>query len=201
MVFDFLLELVGGSAWAYPSIAAIVAIDAFFPLVPGETSVITGAVLAANDELSVVLVFLAGAAGALAGDNVSYVLGNRVGPRVERRMFGSERARARLEWARGQLAERGSVIVVVSRFVPGGRTAVTFSAGALHYPWRRFIAADLVAAALWSGLATGIGWFGGNAYKESLWRPLLVALAAGVVVALLGEWYVRATRKRRACGT
>ena len=196
-MFDFLLDLVGGSAWAYPAIWSIVMVDAFFPLVPGETSVITGAILAANDQLHVSLVFVAGALGAVVGDNVSYVLGNRFGPRLERRLFRGERARVRLDWARRQLGERGGVIVVVSRFVPGGRTAITFSAGALHYPWRRFIAADVLAGIVWSGFATAIGWYGGNAYKESLWKPLLLALAAGVVVALLGELYVRSTRRRR----
>ena len=65
-MFDALLEFVGGSAWAYAAIFAIVTVDAFFPLVPGETSVITGAILAANDELSVLLVFAAAMAGALA---------------------------------------------------------------------------------------------------------------------------------------
>lgn len=200
MVFDFLLDLVEGSAWAYPAIASIVGIDAFFPVVPGETSVITGAILAANGELSVVLVFLAAMSGAILGDNVSYVLGNRLGPRLERRLFRGERARTRREWAERQLRVRGSVIVVVSRFVPGGRTAVTFSAGALHYPWRRFIAADVVAGALWGGFSTGIGWWGGSAYKESLWRPLLLALAAGAVVAAAGELFVRFTRGREQTG-
>jgi membrane-associated protein len=151
-MFDVLLELVGGSAWAYPAIACIVTIDGFFPLVPGETSVVAGAILAANDELSVTLVFVAAAIGAVIGDNVA------------------------------------------SRFVPGGRTAVTFSAGALAYPWRRFIAADLIAAAVWAGFSTAIGWHGGNAYEESLWKPLFVAIGAGIVVALLGELFVRLTR-------
>ena len=142
------------------------------------------------------LVFVAGAVGAVVGDNISYLLGDLFGARLERRLFRGERAQARLHWARRQLQERGSVIIVASRFVPGGRTAVTFSAGALEYPWRRFIAADIVAAVVWSGFATAIGWFGGNAYKESLWKPLLVALAAGLVVALMGEAFVRATRRR-----
>lgn len=197
MVFDFLLDLVEGSAWAYPAIASIVGIDAFFPLVPGETSVITGAILAANDQLSVLLVFASGASGAVAGDNFSYWLGRRLGPRLEHRLFRGERAVERRHWAERQLRERGSVIIVVSRFVPGGRTAITFSAGALHYSWRRFIAADVVAGVVWAGFATAIGWYGGNAYKESLWKPLLLALAAGAVVAVAGELFVRLTRRRR----
>jgi membrane-associated protein len=193
-MFDFLLELVGGSAWAYPAIACIVTIDGFFPLVPGETSVVAGAILAANGELSVTLVFVAAAIGAVIGDNVAYLAGDKLGTRMERRLFRGERARARLDWARRQLQTRGSVIIVASRFVPGGRTAVTFSAGALAYPWRRFIAADLIAAAVWAGFSTAIGWHGGNAYEESLWKPLFVAIGAGIVVALLGELFVRLTR-------
>ncbi len=197
-MFDSLLEFVGASAWAYVAIFAIVTVDAFFPLVPGETSVVTGAILAANDELSVLLVFAAGMAGALAGDNVSYLLGDRFGPSVQRRLFRGEKAARRLDWARLQLQERGPAIIVAARFVPGGRTAATFSAGALDYRWRSFFAAAVVAGALWSAFSTALGWFGGNAYKESLWKPLLISAAVAVLVAGAGELYRRATERRGA---
>ena len=124
-MFDSLIDFVDGSAWAYAAIFAIVTVDAFFPLVPGETSVITGAILAANDQLSVLLVFAAAMAGALAGDNISYLLGDRFGPPVQRRLFKTEKAARKLKWARRQLQERGPVIIVAARFVPGGRTAAT----------------------------------------------------------------------------
>lgn len=192
-MFDSLLELVGGSSWAYAAIFAIVTVDAFFPLVPGETSVITGAILAANDQLSVLLVFATAMAGPLAGDNISYLLGDRFGPPVRRRLFKTEKAARKLEWARRQLQERGPVIIVAARFVPGGRTAATFSAGALEYRWRTFIVAAVVAAALWSGFTTALGWFGGNAYKDSLWKPLLISAGVALLAAGAGELYRRAT--------
>ncbi len=195
-MFDSLLDFVGGSAWAYVAIFAIVTVDAFFPLVPGETSVVAGAILAANDELSVLLVFAAGMAGALAGDNISYLLGDRYGMRIQRKVFRGEKAARRVQWARGQLQQRGPAIIVAARFVPGGRTAATFSAGALDYRWRAFLAAALVAAALWSAFSTALGWFGGRAYEESLWKPLLVSLGIGVVVAAAGEIYRRQTERR-----
>jgi membrane protein DedA with SNARE-associated domain len=88
------------------------------------------------------------------------------------------------------------VIIVASRFVPGGRTAATFSAGALDYPWRRFIAADLVAGALWAGFSAGLGFWGGKSFEESLWKPLAFAAAFAVVVAVAGELYVKATSRR-----
>ena len=196
-MFDWLLEFVGGSAWAFPAIFTIVAIDAFFPLVPGETSVVTGGILASNGELFVGFVFLSGMAGAVAGDHVAYFLGRRFGERAQDRLFKSERAKERVEWAGEQLRERGPWLIVASRFIPGGRTAVTFSSGALGYAWRRFIAADLVAGALWSAFSTGLGWFGGNAFKESLWKPLAVAAVAAVVVSLAGELFVRRTSRAR----
>ncbi len=197
-MFDWLLDFVGGSSWAYVAIFSIVAVDAFFPLVPGETSVITGGILASNHELHISLVFAAGTLGAIAGDNVSYMLGRHVGPRAERRLFTSEKSQRRRRWACRQLDERGPVIIVASRFIPGGRTAVTFTSGALDYPWRRFIAADLAAGALWSAFAAGLGWFGGKSFEESLWKPLAVASVAAVIVTVLGELYVRATSRATA---
>jgi membrane protein DedA with SNARE-associated domain len=194
-VFDWLLDFIGGSSWAYVAIFSIVGIDAFFPLVPGETSVITGGIIASNDELHISFVFLAGWAGAVAGDNVSYFLGRKLDGWARRRLFTTDKARERRRWACRQLNERGPVILIASRFIPGGRTAVTFSAGALRYRWRNFIAADLLAGALWAGFAAGLGWFGGKSFEESLWKPLAVAAVAAVVVAVLGELYVRLTSK------
>lgn len=197
-MFDSLLEFVGGSAWAYVAIYVIVSVDAFFPVVPGETSVVTGAILAANSELSVLLVFASGMAGALTGDNISYLLGDRVGLRMQRRLFRGEKAARRVEWSRRQLQRHGPAIIVAARFVPGGRTATTFSAGALDYRWRAFIGATLVAGALWSALSTALGWFGGNAYKNSLWEPLLISAAAAVLAAGAGEVYRRVSERREA---
>ena len=197
-MFDWLLDFIGGSAWAYVAVFGIVAVDAFFPLVPGETSVITGAIIASNGELHISLVFAAGMAGAVAGDNVSYFLGRHVDRWASGRLFRGDKAQERRRWACRQLAERGPVIICVSRFIPGGRTAVTFSSGALDYPWRRFILADLVAGTLWAAFAASLGWFGGKSFEESLWKPLAVAAVGAVVVAVLGEAYVRATSRRAA---
>ena len=79
------------------------------------------------------------AGGAFAGDNVSYLLGNRYGRRINDRFFNGEKARKRIAWAQRQVEERGGELIVIARFIPGGRTVVTLSAGTLGYPWRRFI--------------------------------------------------------------
>jgi membrane protein DedA with SNARE-associated domain len=154
--------------------------------------VITAGVLSANGDLNIELVLGAGALGGLVGDNVSYGLGATLGRRADRRFFTSERARRRSDWARRQLAERGPLIIVVARFIPGGRTATTFSAGTLEMPWRRFIAADAAAALVWSAYASMLGYFGGSTFTESLWKPLAAATAVGLAAAATGELVRRA---------
>lgn len=178
--FEWLENAISGEVWTYPAIIAAVAFDSLLPVAPGEAVMITAGVLAANGDLSPVLVACAGTVGGCLGDNASYGLGASLGRRAERRFFSSEKARRRVEWGRRQLQERGAVIIVIARFVPGGRTATTFSAGVLAMPWRRFLVVDALAAALWATYMTLLGYFGGSAFEESLWKPML---AAGLVAA------------------
>ena len=72
---------------------------------------------------------LAAALGAIVGDNISFGIGHFLGARVERRFFSGEKAQKRLKWAQKTLEERGGYLIVVARFIPGGRTVTTFTAG------------------------------------------------------------------------
>lgn len=190
--FEWLEDAIGGQVWTYPALVAAVALDSLFPIAPGEAMMITAGVLAANGDLILPLVILAGALGGLLGDNASYWIGATLGRRAERRFFSSSRSRRRLEWARGQLRQRGAVIIVAARFIPGGRTATTFSAGALGMPWPRFVAIDAVAAGLWATYIAMLGYFGGATFEEDLWKPLMAAGAVAVLVATAGELLRRA---------
>ena len=87
---------------------------------------------------------LAGATGAIVGDNISYGIGNSVGEKTVKRWFRSDKSVRRLEWAERTLDERGAYIIILGHFIPGGHTAVTFSAGYIPtFSWRRFIAYDV----------------------------------------------------------
>jgi membrane protein DedA with SNARE-associated domain len=198
--FDRFSEWVSGEWWSYLVIFAVATIDAFFPLVPSETLVVIGGNLASSGDLVLWLVILSGAAGAVLGDNISYGIGTLVGEHTVKRWFSSEKAHRRLEWAEKTLDERGAYIVIIARFIPGGRTAVTFSAGYVHsLSWRRFIVYDVVAGLLWATYAASLGYFGGKTFEDHpVWGVLLalgLALAAGLLVEV-----VRHVRQRRVAG-
>jgi membrane protein DedA with SNARE-associated domain len=158
--------------------------------------VLTGAILAHEGDLVIVIVVLAAAAGALLGDMTSFVLGRVFGDRAVRRIARGERARGRVRWSREQLRRRGTGVVIAARFIPGGRTATTLAAGTLEMPWRRFLVADAVGASLWSCYAATLGWFGGRAFSDSFWKPLALALAIGAVFGGIAE-LVRRRHERR----
>jgi membrane-associated protein len=176
---DGLLELASASPWAYALVLAAAALDAVFPLVPSETTVISAGVLAGLGDLSIALVIAAGAAGALAGDNGGYAMGRAFAPRLERRVSGTRRA-----WAEDKLTRRGGSILLVARFVPGGRTATTLTAGAVGMRWRRFLGFGAVAAVLWASFAALVGYVGGQSFQDD--PHLAFALAFAFSLGLMG---------------
>jgi membrane-associated protein len=194
-VFESLTDYVSGSPWTYVFLLGISALDVLFPLVPSETSVILGGVLASTGDLVLVLVILFAACGAIVGDNAAYWIGRKVGHRIVARFFKGER-RKQIDWAHRQVQERGGYLIVVGRFIPAGRTAVTLSCGMLEMPWRRFIAFDVAAGLVWATYAAMLGYVGGETFEENPLYGFLLAFAVALAVTGLVEGY-RWLKKRR----
>ena len=196
-MFQSFVDAVSGSPWTYGIVFGVAALDAFFPVVPSEATVITAAVLASQGEgLRIELIIPAAAIGAIVGDNVSYWVGRIFGERIAEKVFIGTR-RKHLDRAHRLLEERGGYLIVIGRFIPGGRTAVTFAAGSLEWPWLRFIKFDILAGVIWAAYASLLGYIGGKTFEESTWKALLVAFAGAALVTGVIEavrWY--RSRKR-----
>jgi membrane-associated protein len=194
-VFQSLTDFVSGSPYTYVYLFLVSALDVIVPLVPSEASVITAGVLASSGDLMLPRVIVLAAGGAILGDNISYFIGRFAGHWVQRRFFGGDRAH-RLDWARRSLAERGGYLIVIGRFIPGGRTAITLAAGMFDMPWRRFFAFDVAAGIVWASYAALLGYFGGKTFEEEPWKGLLLAFVIAFGVAAIVE-AVRWVRRRR----
>ncbi|MBF8185857.1 DedA family protein [Nonomuraea sp. K274] len=177
------------SPWLYVALFALALLDGFFPIVPAETSVITAGVFAATGETNLALVIVVAALGAFAGDHISYLIGNKTGRRL--------RDKKAFVWARNALAERGGLVLVVARYIPGGRTATTLTMGAVRHPLRSFTFFDAIAAISWGVYSGLIGFFGGMAFENDPIKGLLLGLGIALSVTAIVE-IVRWVRKRRA---
>jgi membrane protein DedA with SNARE-associated domain len=202
MAFNHFTQLVSdASGWAYAIVLLLAFLDALVPVVPSETAVITAGVVAAAGDLSLPLVIVAAAAGAFAGDNTAYLIGRRFGARATERFFRGEKAQRRITWADTQLRKRGGELIVIARFIPGGRTVVTLTAGTLHYEWRRFVVFDAIAALVWASYAALLGYVGGHAFEDAPWKGLLLALGIAFAVAGVVELVRWALKRRRLAKT
>ena len=196
------MDGLSSSPWTYAFVLAFAAFDALLPFFPSETAAIAAGVLAAGGDLNILFVIAAAAGGAFLGDTSSYVVGRTAGNAAVDRLFGRGRGLERLEWAGRVLETRGPYLIVVGRFVPGGRTAVTLTSGLTRMRLLRFVLAAAVAAVLWASFAGGLGYLGGTAFEDEPWRGLVAALGLAFFIVLLVELLRRFRRPRkRVCGT
>lgn len=197
-IFNTMILHAAGAWWIYVALLLFCLIDGFLPVLPSESLIVGLAALSVKSgEPNLLLLGIAGAAGAIAGDNVAYRLGRRVGTT----RFGwmrRPRAVKTFRWARYELDRRGAMLIFTARYIPVGRVAVNFTAGATGYPVRRFIALDAAAAITWVGYSIGIGVVAGRWVHQYplLGAALAIVLAIGIGFAL--DHLVRWAHNRRA---
>ena len=182
------------SPWVYLLIALVALADALIPLAPSETVVITAGVFAASGSTNLLLVVASAAAGALAGDHLSYLIGRLTSRWTTGRDPTRWQARA-MSRADSLLSERRGMALVVARYIPGGRTAVTLSMGALRHPLGHFSRWDALAAFSWALYCTGIGVIGGSAFADDPFPAVILGMAIAIAIAGLAE-VIRHVRQR-----
>jgi membrane-associated protein len=80
----------------------------------------------------------------------------------------------------------------VARFIPGGRTAATFTSGLVHLRWMtRFCPYILAAAVLWSVYAALLGYLGGRLFEDQPIYALLLAFGIAAVITVGVEGWRR----------
>ena len=187
-----------GSVISYVIAIVIPALDAVIPVLPSESVIIAlGVATAGSADPRIALLVACSALGAFLGDNLSYLLGRRFGPQVEKRFFRGEKGARRRAWAERSLQRFGMQLIVVCRFFPGGRTAVTLCCGIIGYPRRRFVVATAAASVIWASYSFFIGRLGGKAFEHAPWAGFAVAFGITIAVSVLVELVRRIVSRRR----
>ncbi|SED63072.1 DedA family protein [Ruania alba] len=185
------------SPWVLLVLFAGCVIDGFFPPVPSESLVIALTSLAISHEApNLWWIGLVAAAGAFLGDNIAYAIGTKL-PIHSFRIFRSRRGQKTLAWAERALAKRGAVFILAARYIPIGRVAVNMTAGAVGYPYRRFVVVAAIAAVMWSGYSIGLGASAGAALHANPLLGVGAGVVLGVVMGVLVDGVVRLVLRRR----
>ena len=166
--------------------------------VPGETTLLAGAALAHNGQLSLLWVIVTAIAGATLGDNLGFFIGRRGGRRI------AERHGWRVGLTRDRLAEfdrfferHGPTTVFAARFITGLRVVGAVLAGGSGMTWRTFLFYNATGAVVWctavafAGYSLAYSW---DTLERWIGRSGLIALALVIAIGVTGV--VRARRNR-----
>lgn len=162
-------------------------------VVPGETAVVIGGVLAASGRVSLPLLLALVVVAGVVGDSVGFEVDRRFGPRLlESRFLRGHRSR--LESAQRLLRERGSWAVLLGRFTAFLRAMTPALAGASRMPYPRFLTFNVTGGLIWGVGVTLLGYFAGSSYAtvEQLLGRTSAILVAFLVLAGVFLW-----RRRR----
>jgi membrane protein DedA with SNARE-associated domain len=156
-------------------------------LLPGETAVIIGGVLAYRHSVSLTAMALVVVAAAILGDSVGYEVGKRYGGRLlGSRIFAKHREAI----ASGQrsLRNRGGRAVFLSRFTAFLRAVMPGMAGASQMPYRKFLLFNALGGATWGLGFTLLGYLAGASYHKlenyagKVSQAILLVVVIGVVI-------------------
>jgi membrane protein DedA with SNARE-associated domain len=153
---------------------------------PGETAIITGAVLASQGDLSIELVILIAIAGAVIGDNVGFLIGRHGGRKLlERPGWGHERRMRLLAYGDRFFARHGPKAVFLGRWMALVRVTAAWMAGASGMRMRTFFVWNLLGGVTWATTVGVLGYALGHAGGNVISKVGIVGAAIGAV-AIVG---------------
>jgi membrane-associated protein len=165
---------------------------------PGKTSLVTAAILAARGHFAIAHVIVVAAAAGILGGYVGYGIG-RVGgrPLIERPSVQKRLGRA-LGIMERLFEQHGAKAVFIARFLPGAKVVAAPAAGVGDMNAAKFAfwhALGAIGFAVGFGLA---GYYGGEGAIELAERYGLYALVPLVLLAALTWALYAVIRRRRA---
>jgi membrane-associated protein len=189
----FGVELPAADALAYLTVFGMAALDIFLPVLPADGTIIAAAAQAVDGTLYLPLVFAAGFAGAWTGDVACYHVGRRFlrfRPTGTHRRPPASAPLRRLATLRGRINHsfpdlfdgHPSMLLVLCRLIPCGRTAGALAAGRFAFSRKRYAVVQLGVAAGWAGYETLLGYLGGRLLPAAGVRPAVILPIAEILL-------------------
>jgi undecaprenyl-diphosphatase len=178
----------------YPIVAVAVLFERSIFLgliVPGDVILALGGVYAGRKQMNLVVVIVIGTFAAITGESIGYWLGRRYGRALIRRIPLARRLDKRFEDAEGHFRKHGGMTVAVGRYATAAGAFVPFVAGIARMPYRKFLAYDVPAIAVWASGITLVGYyFGRNLATVDRILSRFGYAALGVLIVLIGGQFI-----------
>lgn len=173
------------SGLGYLALAGLVGAESIGIPVPGETALITAAILSHHGRFQIELVIPIAAAAAIVGDNIGYLIGRKGGRALLLRPGPLEERRRRfLERGEPFFERHGPKAVFLGRWIAGLRIAAAWLAGINRMRWQVFLFWNALGGIAWATTVGLLAYFLGPTF-EHIFKVLGLA-GVGVVALALG---------------
>ncbi|MDH6135183.1 membrane protein DedA with SNARE-associated domain [Kitasatospora sp. MAA4] len=190
-------QLVSSSWFCVLALVAVLG-DAFLPFLPSGTLVILAVLKTSRIDGAPVLLAGAVAVASFLGDVLLLTMARRGAPFLRRRIDGRPKLAASVRRVQqsldGRTSRAAAVMVIVARFVPGGRTVLDLAMG--HSPSQpsRFLRWSALAALVWAAYIVTLGWLDSHWFNTA-WLSLAVSCAAATSISAAVARLVRRSRQ------
>jgi membrane-associated protein len=183
-----------------PGILIIVFIETglLFPLLPGDSLLFTGGLLAAGGTMSIWTLVIAVPVVAVLGDQTAYFIGRRIGPALfkkeDSRFFKKHYVTESHEF----FERYGPYTIILARFVPIVRTFTPVIAGVSKMRYPVFLGFDIIGGIAWGAGVTLLGYFLGNVpfVKNNLELMILLIVFLSILPGVMSVGRALLERRR-----
>lgn len=170
---------------------------------PATPALLAAGALSAFGELRFSNVVMLAVLATVISDSVWYELGKRHGGRILRFLCRiSLQPDSCVRSAEGFLARHGLKSLLVTKFLPGMNRTILPLTGVVHVSYPRFFLFDVIGAALWAAVYSGLGFAFSDEFQQALHHAkslgMYGAIALGVLAVLAYAAYKIARRKQLA---
>jgi membrane-associated protein len=167
---------------------------------PGDSLLFTAGLFASQGTLSLPLILVGCFLAAVAGDQVGYHFGKRVGPALFRRADSRWFRQEHVHRAQHFFEKHGAKTIVLARFVPIVRTFAPILAGVGTMPYRTFVTFNVLGGLLWAVGVTMLGYLLGALIPDidTYLLPIIALIVLLSVIPIGREWLRSRARPERA---
>jgi membrane protein DedA with SNARE-associated domain len=179
-------------SYTYPALLLLVLLESLGVPLPGEIALVTAAAFASSGRISIYIVIILAALGAIVGGILGYWIGIKGGlPLVARygRYVGVRESH--VDRAHAFFERHGSKTILFGRFIALLRTWAAVVAGAARMSFPKYVTYNSIGSVAWAIVFGVLGYtFGRNLpllekYISRASYGVLVLVAAGIAVLVL----------------
>lgn len=172
----------------YWTVFLLMAVESTFIPFPSELVIPPAAYKAANGEMNIFLVVLAGSLGAVVGSLINYFLAKWLGRKLLLKFVNTRFAhmlmldQSAVEKTENYFLKHGKTSTLIGRLIPGIRHLISIPAGLANMKLRDFILFTAIGATAWNIILAMLGYFFSSqkdVFEKYYTEMIVVILAIG----------------------